>query len=38
VRLLRHYKGDVLLFDSIFESANLLQADRIDSLEYRLYM
>jgi len=28
----------VLLIDSIFESGNLLQADRINSEEYHLYM
>lgn len=37
-RLLRHYNNDVLLFDSMFESGNLLQADRIDANEYNLYM
>jgi hypothetical protein len=34
----RHYNNDVLLFDSMFESGNLLQADRIDANEYNLYM
>ena len=28
-RLIRKYNGDVLLFDTIFESGNLLRADRI---------
>ena len=37
-RLMRKYSGDVLLFDTIFESGNLLRADRITPSEYRLYM
>ena len=37
-QLLRKYNGDVLLFDTIFESGNLLRADRITRAEYRLYM
>lgn len=37
-RLMRKYNGDVLLFDTIFESGNLLRADRITPSEYRLYM
>jgi hypothetical protein len=37
-RLVRNYNGDVLLFDTIFESGNLLRADRISRSEYRLYM
>lgn len=37
-RLVRKYNGDVLLLDTIFESGNLLRADRITSSEYRLYM
>ena len=37
-RLMRKYNGDVLLFDTIFESGNLLRADRITRSEYRLYM
>ena len=36
--LLKKYNGDVLLFDTIFESGNLLRADRITRGEYRLYM
>ena len=38
VRLMRKYSGDVLIFDTIFESGNLLRADRITPSEYRLYM
>ena len=37
-RLMRKYNGDVLLMDTIFESGNLLRADRITPSEYRLYM
>ena len=37
-RLIRKYNGDVLLMDTIFESGNLLRADRITPSEYRLYM
>lgn len=37
-RLIRKYNGDVLLIDTIFESGNLLRADRITPQEYRLYM
>ena len=37
-RLVRKYNGDVLLMDTIFESGNLLRADRITPSEYRLYM
>ena len=37
-RLVRKYNGDVLLFDTIFESGNLLRADRITRSEYRMYM
>jgi len=37
-RLMRKYNGDVLLFDTVFESGNLLRADRITPSEYRLYM
>ena len=37
-RLLKFYKNDVLLIDSIFESGNLLQADRLDSSTYNFYM
>jgi len=37
-RLMRKYNGDVLLFDTVFESGNLLRADRITPTEYRLYM
>lgn len=37
-RLRGHYSNDVLLFDSIFESGNLLQADRIDRRDYQMYM
>jgi len=37
-RLIKKHKGNVLLFDSVFESGNLLRADRIMSQEYRLYM
>ena len=37
-RLIRKYNGDVLLIDTIFESGNLLRADRITPTEYRLYM
>ena len=36
--LQRKFNGDVLLFDSLFESGNLLQADRVTRTEYRLYM
>lgn len=36
--LIKKYNGDVLLFDSLHESGNLLRADRITSREYRLYM
>jgi len=36
--LKKKYLNDVLLFDSLFESGNLLQADRISREEYRLYM
>jgi hypothetical protein len=36
--LQKQYNGDCLLIDSIFESGNLLQADRIDSSDYNLYM
>lgn len=28
----------MLLFDSVFESGNLLRADRITSREYKMYM
>ena len=35
---MRKYSGDVLLMDSMFESGNLLQADRVSRTEYRLYM
>ena len=38
MRLMRKYNGDVLVFDTIFESGNLLRADRITPSEYRLYM
>ncbi len=38
VRLIRKYNGDVLLIDTVFESGNLLRADRITPSEYRLYM
>lgn len=37
-RILKFYKNDVLLVDSVFESGNLLQADRIDSGTYNFYM
>ena len=37
-RLMRKYNGDVLLIDTVFESGNLLRADRITPSEYRLYM
>jgi hypothetical protein len=37
-KLKKKYLNDVLLFDSLFESGNLLQADRISREEYRLYM
>ena len=37
-RLQRKFDGDVLLFDSLFESGNLLQADRVTRTDYRLYM
>lgn len=37
-RLMRKYDGDVLIIDTIFESGNLLRADRITPSEYRLYM
>ena len=37
-RLVRKYSGDVLLIDTLFESGNLLRADRITPSEYRLYM
>jgi hypothetical protein len=37
-KLKQKYANDVLLFDSLFESGNLLQADRISREEYRLYM
>jgi hypothetical protein len=36
--LINKYAGDVLLFDSIFESGNLLQAERVCRTDYRLYM
>ena len=36
--LVKKHKGNVLLFDSVFESGNLLRADRLTSREYRLYM
>ena len=35
---MKKYNGDVILFDTIFESGNLLRADRITRCEYRLYM
>lgn len=35
---MKHYNGDVLLIDSILESGNLLQADRIDKNDYNMYM
>ena len=35
---IKHYKGDCLLIDSIFESGNLLHADRMDSNDYNFYM
>ena len=38
VKLIRKYEGDVLLIDTVFESGNLLRADRITPSEYRLYM
>ena len=37
-RLMRKYNGDVLMIDTVFESGNLLRADRITPTEYRLYM
>ena len=37
-KLQKHYQGDCLLIDSIFESGNILQADRIDTTDYNLYM
>ena len=37
-RLIRKYDGDVLMIDTVFESGNLLRADRITPHEYRLYM
>ena len=37
-RLMRKYNGDVLIIDTVFESGNLLRADRISPTEYRLYM
>ena len=37
-RLMRKYDSDVLLIDTVFESGNLLRADRITPSEYRLYM
>jgi len=37
-KLIRKYEGDVLLIDTVFESGNLLRADRISPSEYRLYM
>ena len=37
-RLVRKYDGDVLIIDTVFESGNLLRADRITPTEYRLYM
>ena len=37
-KLLSKYLNEVLIFDSIFESGNLLQADMISSTEYQLYM
>lgn len=37
-RLPRQFNNDCLLFDSVFESGNLLHADRIDSNQYNMYM
>lgn len=37
-RIYQRYRKDVLLFDSMIESGNLLQADRITSEEYHMYM
>ena len=36
--MLKQYSGDVLLIDSIFESGNILQADRTTASIYTLYM
>ena len=37
-RIYQRYRKDVLLIDSMMESGNLLQADRITSDEYHMYM
>jgi hypothetical protein len=37
-KLLAKYNNDVLIFDSIFESGNLLQAEIVNPTEYQLYM
>jgi len=37
-KLLNKYKNDILIFDSIFESGNLLQAEYVSASEYQLYM
>ena len=37
-RLLKKYNNEVLIFDSVFECGNLLQAEMITQNEYQLYM
>ena len=37
-KLLTKYNNDILIFDSIFESGNLLQAEYVSATEYQLYM
>lgn len=36
--LLSKYNNNILLFDSVFESGNLLQAEFTKPNEYRIYM
>ncbi|CDW74793.1 zinc carboxypeptidase family protein [Stylonychia lemnae] len=37
-KLLQKYNNDILIFDSVFESGNLLQAEMTSQSEYQLYM
>lgn len=37
-KLVQKYMNDILLFDSIFECGNLLQAEVVSPTEYQLYM
>lgn len=37
-KLVQKYMNDILLFDSIFECGNLLQAEVVSPTEYQMYM